>query len=97
MGFIYALLVAMAIAVAVASARNIPHKVLRSTAVDCGDLDDPEYGDVDFSKTTDGSKATYSCQQGYYLAGPKTRFCLYLGKWGGNTPVCKRKYMCMRV
>ncbi len=63
-----------------------------SIAVDCGDLDDPDYGDVDISSTTYGSEATYTCRHGYYLVGNATRVCLYSGKWGGYAPVCKRKY-----
>ncbi len=62
------------------------------TAVLCRDLDDPDYGDVDISSKTYGSKATYTCRHGYYLVGKKTRVCLYNGKWGGYAPVCKREY-----
>ncbi len=63
-----------------------------STAVLCGDLDDPDYGEVDISSKTYGSKATYTCRHGYYLVGEKTRVCQYGGKWGGYAPVCKRKF-----
>ncbi len=61
-----------------------------STAVDCGDLDDPAYGDVDFTTTTFRSKATYSCNEGFFLVGVKTRVCQSNGKWSGDAPVCKR-------
>ncbi len=63
-----------------------------STAVDCGKLDDPDYGEVDVSSTTYRSMATYTCRHGYYLVGEKTRLCLYNAKWGAYAPVCKRKF-----
>ena len=59
--------------------------------VDCGKLDDPEYGDVEFSSTTEGSKATYTCRKGYYLVGDSKRVCLYSKDWSGDAPICKRK------
>ncbi len=61
-----------------------------STAVDCGDLDDPDYGNVDFNSTIVASEATYTCHHGYYLVGDVTRVCQYSGKWSGYAPVCKR-------
>ncbi len=69
-----------------------------STAVDCGVLDDPDYGSVDIGSTTYGSEATYTCHHGYYLVGHASRVCLNIGKWGGYAPVCKRKYVeCMKL
>ena len=65
--------------------------VLSSIAVDCGKLDDPDYGNVELSGTTVGSKATYTCRKGYYLVGDSKRVCLYNGYWSGEAPVCKRK------
>ncbi len=67
-----------------------------STAVDCGDPDGPENGDVDFSSTAVGSIAAYTCHPGYNLVGDAARLCLVNGNWGGYAPVCKSKYIqCM--
>ena len=66
--------------------------ILFSVAVDCGPLDDPDYGDVDFTTTTFWSKATYSCDDGFFLVGDETRVCRANGKWSGDAPVCKREY-----
>ncbi len=62
-----------------------------NAAVDCGKLDDPDYGEVDFSSTKFKSKATYSCDDGFFLVGDETRVCQANGKWSGEAPICKRQ------
>ena len=57
---------------------------------DCGSLSDPEFGEVTFSSTTEGSVATYSCFTGYVLKGVESRTCTADG-WSGSEPSCERK------
>ena len=59
--------------------------------MDCGNLHDPDHGDVDFNSTVFRSKATYSCEDGYFLIGAEVRVCQADGEWSGNASVCKRK------
>ena len=59
-------------------------------AVDCGGLDDPDSGEVSLTGTFLGSKATYSCNDGYVLEGESKRFCRSNGKWSGKAPKCER-------
>ena len=58
--------------------------------MDCGDLDEPENGEVSLTGTTLGSKATYSCDDGYVLEGESRRDCQSNGKWSGKAPTCER-------
>ena len=59
--------------------------------MDCGDLDDPENGQVVLTGTTLRSIATYSCSVGYVLVGEQTRTCQANGQWSGRAPFCRRK------
>ena len=61
-------------------------------AVDCGDLDDPENGQVSLTGITFGSKAIYTCNDGFELVGSSVRMCLATGEWMGEAPVCERKH-----
>ena len=63
--------------------------ILGRVAVDCGDLEDPKYGQVDVRTTIFGSIATYSCDKGFQLIGKKVRQCLINGKWSDEAPVCQ--------
>ena len=57
--------------------------------IDCGELDDPDYGQVKFISTTVGSEAIYSCNRGFILVGKDIRECLINGVWSGQAPTCK--------
>lgn len=59
--------------------------------VDCGDLDPPANGDVEFSETTFESEANYSCDLNYRLEGPDRRECMENGEWSNGEPICERK------
>ena len=59
--------------------------------MDCGDLDDPENGEVSLTGTILGSEATYSCNRGYVLVGESKRVCQSNGEWSGEAPSCERK------
>ena len=62
-----------------------------SAVVDCGSLDDPDNGQVNFSNTTFESTANYTCDLGYNLNGNSTRTCEASGEWSGDPPSCERK------
>ncbi len=58
-------------------------------------LDPMEHGSVTLSSLGIAPViATYSCQNGYLLIGPKKRECVYsssgdFGQWSGIIPACK--------
>jgi hypothetical protein len=58
------------------------------TIVDCGALKNPTDGTVVTSPTTYGSKADYTCQTGFGLAGTSPRICQADGTWSGTAPTC---------
>ena len=58
---------------------------------DCGILNPPQYGMIDFIETTFGSIATYSCNVGFNLtgnSGKDYRVCIVDG-WTGAEPSCE--------
>ena len=59
-----------------------------SSAIDCGDLDDPSNGQVTLTGTTLGSMATYECDSGFTLVGNQVRTCEDDGNWSGMDPGC---------
>ena len=59
--------------------------------VSCDSLAPPANGQVRLSGTTVGSRAQFSCNRGFSLAGNSVRVCLANGQWSGYTPRCKRK------
>ncbi len=62
------------------------------TAVNCGPLTNITNGAVDTSSgTTFMMTATYTCDDGYTLAGGSTRMCGDDGQWTPIAPICNRK------
>ena len=60
------------------------------TVVDCGNLTDPDNGQVNHTAgTTFGQNAAYSCNTGYNLVGDRTRTCQTIGNWSGSAPTCQ--------
>ena len=60
--------------------------------VDCGPLRNPEHGTVSTSSsTTFGQLASYQCDMGFVLVGPRIRACTDMGNWSGSQPTCKVK------
>ncbi len=59
--------------------------------IDCGDLKDPENGQVLLTGTICESTATYSCREGYALVGEQTRTCQRDASWSGQAPFCRCK------
>ena len=69
-----------------------------SAVVDCGSLEDPDNGQVEFSNTTFESTANYTCDLGYSLNEDSSRTCEANGNWSGDPPSCERKllkYLCI--
>lgn len=62
-------------------------------AIACPKLEDLQYGLYIASGYTFGHEVRYKCKLGYILTGGAVRKCLATGKWGGEAPVCKRKYL----
>lgn len=56
--------------------------------MDCGGLSDIPNGEVDYTSSTVGSTATYTCNTGFELVGEMSRSCLANGEWSGTTPMC---------
>ena len=57
--------------------------------MDCGDLSDIPDGEVDYTSSTVGSTATYTCNTGFELVGQRS--CQSSGIWEGTVPSCQRK------
>lgn len=57
---------------------------------DCRLLTNPVGGSVALSGTAVGSRAEYSCNEGYNLSeGDKLRFCLETLHWSGEEAACE--------
>ena len=50
-------------------------------------------GAVNVTSRTVGSRATYTCNDGYRLQGDKQRECQRNGQWSGQEPVCRGTYV----
>nr|XP_042896382.1 protein lev-9-like [Parasteatoda tepidariorum] len=57
----------------------------------CEDLSPPEHGILKVTGEHFGQKASFSCQEGYWLAGNTERVCQGDAKWSGKQPECKLK------
>ena len=56
---------------------------------DCGPLPDPPNGQVTLMPDTlEGSTATYTCDDGFLVAGTDTRICQSNGNWSNIEPTC---------
>ena len=55
----------------------------------CSNLPNPNNGQVTFSSgVVVGSRATYTCNTGYFIVGESTRTCQQDGTWSGSVPTC---------
>ena len=59
-------------------------------AIDCGNLADPEGGQVTFTSGLDAI-ANYTCNEGYNLVGDAVRTCQANEEWTGAAPTCTCK------
>ena len=51
-----------------------------------------DFGEVTWNGTeVESSVATYTCNKGYNIAGPKTRTCKLYAEWDQRLPNCKSK------
>ncbi|KAH7979507.1 hypothetical protein HPB49_009671 [Dermacentor silvarum] len=57
--------------------------------VDCGPLDDIADGAVRLFGTEYGSKAEFTCNEGFKLTGTSTRTCDADGQWSDESPRCE--------
>ena len=71
---------------------------LPPAVIDCGNLTDPEDGQVTFTpgvvatiETGLGAIANYTCNDGYDLVGDVLRTCQATEQWAGAEPTCMRK------
>ena len=64
-----------------------------SSVVDCGFLDPPDNGVVEFKSTVFRSIARYQCNPGYVLQGSELRTCQADGQWSGVPPSCAGQYI----
>ena len=64
-------------------------KHIHVEVIDCGELDDPDNGQVSHDETTVGSIATYTCDPGFNIVGNMTRICQENGDWSGTEPTCE--------
>ncbi len=56
----------------------------------CDQLFDPANGNVDLTGVTEGSTATYTCDQRFEIIfGDKLRTCQSDGQWSGDEPICE--------
>ena len=70
-------------------------------AITCPKLEAPERGSVQMGNTaptatvvTHGTKATFTCVDGYELQGAQSRVCTGsgpAGEWSNDQPTCQRK------
>ncbi|CAI8026301.1 Deleted in malignant brain tumors 1 protein [Geodia barretti] len=56
--------------------------------VTCPSLPHPANGVVLLTNLTEGSLATYLCNEGFGLAGDRGRICQSDGMWSGEAPIC---------
>ena len=73
---------------------------VRLVVINCGNLTDPDDGQVAFTPgvvatidTGFGATAAYTCIEGYSLLGNSVRTCQEIGVWDGAEPTCMCKYI----
>ena len=52
---------------------------------------DPEYGYIEKTTNTVGSKITYKCSKGYRVVDGHLRFCMLSETWSGQEGRCQGK------
>ncbi|XP_023218660.1 sushi, von Willebrand factor type A, EGF and pentraxin domain-containing protein 1-like isoform X2 [Centruroides sculpturatus] len=57
----------------------------------CEELPQPENGQVKVTGDHFGARAVYTCDEDYYISGPKDRVCQGDGTWSDHEPICKEK------
>ncbi len=73
---------------------NLYHAVSFYSEISCDRLTNPLNGQVQFSSSSIGSIATYTCNNGYNLVGSiHQRICRPDGEWSGEEPRCASKWI----
>ena len=68
------------------------HCILAGKIIDCGNLEDPENGEVFQSGSTVGATANYICYGGYLVvSGDVVRTCQNNEQWSGVAVICVGK------
>lgn len=57
--------------------------------VDCGNLDHPVNGRVEYFNSNYQSLASYTCDKGYKISGNNVRQCGADALWDLTTPICE--------
>lgn len=65
------------------------------TGINCGHLPNLSNGVISVRKVAGIEQAEFTCNENYYLEGPKQRTCLSNGTWSGVDPECISKYLSM--
>ncbi len=58
---------------------------------ECDELESLENGAVSKLSNSVGSVASYSCEPGFMISGPRERVCQLSVAWSSPTPSCERK------
>ena len=72
--------------------KNKYHPISHIAQGVCPELEDPEYGEVNYCETEVGDIACYCCCDDYELVGDEERTCQADGSWSGDEPVCRCKF-----
>ena len=70
---------------------DYPMDFILLAGVRCDNLKAPKNGFVKITGKSIGSKALYSCREGYVLRGDSQRKCQSNGRWSGDMPSCQRQ------
>ena len=62
--------------------------------ISCGRVKTPSNGAKNDSSPLLGTVVTFSCNDGFRLAGSVQRTCTELGKWSGKDVNCVGEYVC---
>ncbi|RWS31980.1 c4b-binding protein beta chain-like protein [Leptotrombidium deliense] len=69
--------------------------VLRKESdLNCDELPIVQNGGFKISGDYFGARATYTCEEGFYMSGAKERVCQGDGSWSDQPPECRREATC---
>ncbi|CAL8096590.1 unnamed protein product [Calicophoron daubneyi] len=57
----------------------------------CPELKPPKMGSISYNNTDVGEVATYRCESGLVVRGPRMRYCLATLSWSGEDPTCSNE------
>ena len=62
-----------------------------STDLHCAELGPMDNGVFKVTGDHFGARVTYTCNEGYWMSGPKERVCQGDASWSEHSPECKQK------